>query len=59
MTSHTAFTGVCVYGFICFHQREPGSALSRAKANTTLEASTPCAAPHRNYVAVRNITSSV
>ena len=44
-TSQTALTGVCVYRFICFHQREPGSALSRANANTTREASTTCAAP--------------
>ena len=45
MTSHAAFTGVWVCLLSLFHQREPGSALSRAKANTTREASTPCAAP--------------
>lgn len=30
ITSHTALTGVCVRLLICFHQREPGRALSRA-----------------------------
>ena len=45
MTSQTAFTGVAVRGCILFHHLEPGSALSRANANTTRDASTPCAAP--------------
>lgn len=49
MTSHTAFTGVWVYGLMRFHQREPGKALSRANANTTRDASTPCAAPVTYY----------
>ena len=48
MTSQTAFTGVCVYEFICFQNLEPGNALSLEKANTTREASTPCAAPVTN-----------
>jgi len=48
ITNHTAFTGVCVCRLICFHQREPGSALSRAKAKITREASTPWAAPVTN-----------
>lgn len=52
MTSQTALTGVWVYAFTRFHQREPGSALSRANAKTTRDASTPCAAPHRNYTPV-------
>ena len=45
MTSHTAFTGVPVRGWICFHHLDPGSALSLANAKTTRDASTPCAAP--------------
>ena len=49
MTSQTAFTGVWVLGLIRFHQREPGRALSRAKANTTRDASTPWAAPVTNW----------
>ncbi len=64
MTSHTALTGVCVYGLIFFHHVEPGRALSLLiskvdivrewsgtnleKAKTTREASTPCAAPVTN-----------
>lgn len=44
-TSHTALTGVCVCLFIFFHHRDPGSALSRANAKTTREASTTWAAP--------------
>lgn len=52
MTSQTAFTGVWVCLFIVFHQREPGNALSRAKAKTTRDASTPCAAPHRNLFGI-------
>ncbi len=45
MTSHTAYTGVCVRGWICFHQRDPGRPLSLARANVTLDASTPCVTP--------------
>ena len=41
ITSHTALTGVCVCLFIFFQKREPGSAPSRANANTTRDASTP------------------
>lgn len=48
MTHHTALTGVCVRGLMCFHQRDPGSALSRANAKTTRDASTPWAAPVTN-----------
>jgi len=49
MTNHTAFTGVWVWWFIFFHQRDPGRALSLANANTTREASTPWAAPVTYY----------
>ena len=45
MTSQTALTGVLVQGCIFFHHLDPGSALSRANANTTRDASTPWAAP--------------
>lgn len=45
MTNQTAFTGVCVWRFIFFHHLEPGRALSLAKAKTTRDASTTCAAP--------------
>jgi hypothetical protein len=45
MTNQTAFTGVCVRLLMRFNRCEPGSALSRANANTTRDASTPWAAP--------------
>lgn len=40
ITNQTALTGVWVYWLTRFHHREPGSASSLEKANTTLDAST-------------------
>ena len=48
-TSHTAWTGVCVCLLIRHQYREPRSAPSLAKAKTTREASTDCAAQVTNY----------
>ena len=50
-TSQTALTGVRVRGLMARQWRDPGSAASRAKAKTTRDASTSCAAPQRNYSA--------